>query len=138
MCLFFRLVLLIEAVVFAHCEQQFVAGVYNFLKEASLVMNHKGLLRVVHNHVLGQVKVLANMLLLPSVIFARQEQEVMVEEDHPHDLYKAITLQTDLRSILVPSQILVLEQTNLLQTAHLCIFCVVSINLRVKIIKILL
>ena len=122
MCLLLRLILLIETIVLAHGEEQLVARIDDLLEEASLVVHREWLLRIVHNHVLGQVEELTNVLLLAFVVFASQEQEVMVEEDHPHDFYEAITLQTNLRTVLVPREILVLEQTNLLQTAHLSNF----------------
>ena len=96
MRLLFGLILLIEAIVFAHREQQFVTWVDNFLKEAGFVMDHEWLLRIVHNHVLSQIQVLAFVLLASCVVFAGQKEEVVVKEHHPHNLHQAVTLQTHL------------------------------------------
>mmetsp|Transcript_28932 Transcript_28932/g.35790 ORF Transcript_28932/g.35790 Transcript_28932/m.35790 type:complete len:703 (-) Transcript_28932:22-2130(-) len=108
------LVLLIEAQVFAHCEEELVARIHHFLQEARLVVDHKRLLRVVHNHILCQIQVLADWLLAHTVVLSGQEEEVVVEEDHAHDLDQAVALQTHLRAVLVPRKVLMLKQTNLL------------------------
>ena len=99
--LLFRLVVLVEAHVLSHGVEEFVAGVDHFLQEAGLMVDHEGFLRVVHDHVLGQEEELAFGLLTLAVVSPREEQKVMVQEDHPHDFDQGVSLEAGLRTVLV-------------------------------------
>lgn len=103
-----------------------MAVVDDLLDEVGLVVDHEGVARVVHDHVLGQVEVLDRVIAVVDVL-APEEEEVVVEENHLEDCDEAIVLQRDdLSWILVAAQVFLLKQPNLLQRAHLV--CI-SINL---------
>ena len=84
------------------------------------MVDHKRVARIVHDHVLGEVQELPHWHVVLRIVLSCQKQEVVIKEDHAHDLHKSIVLQRHLRLVLIARQVLILKQSDFLQSAHLC------------------
>ena len=85
--LLLNLPILVHVLILPHTEEQLVSVVDDFFDVERLVMHHKWVARVVHDHVLCQIKELTNRLVILLTVLACQEQKVMVEKDHSHNLH---------------------------------------------------